>query len=318
MKPLALTMGDPAGIGPEITAKAYTELAGNVPFVLVGDPEQFVAMGHEVAIVSSPSEATQHSALPIIPLTLAQTAIAGTPSSQNAGAVIAAIETAVTLTLAGECSGVVTNPISKKVLRDGDNFPWPGHTEFLAHLTGADLPVMMLAGPDLRVIPVTIHIPLAEVPAALSQEQIEHTIRIAVHDLKARFGLAAPRVAVAGLNPHAGEGGLMGVEDAALIAPVVTKLAEEGLTVVGPLPADTMFHARARQAYDVAVCMYHDQALIPVKTLNFDEGVNVTLGLPIIRTSPDHGTAFDIAGKGIADPSSLIAALKMAAEMAQA
>lgn len=318
MKPLALTMGDPAGIGPEITIKAKSALGSDVPFMLIAPPEPYQALGADIAIVQSPEQAINESRLAILPLELQLSCIPGHPEPGNATAVINSIEQAVSFTQNGQTAATVTNPISKKVLRDGGAFPWPGHTEFLAHLTGVDLPVMMLAGQDLRVVPVTIHIPVTEVPNALTSELLETTIRVVAEDLTRWFGLTKPRIAVSGLNPHAGEGGLMGHEDEKIIAPVVTRLANEGLSIKGPLPADTMFHARARKAYDVAICMYHDQALIPVKTLNFDDGVNVTLGLPIIRTSPDHGTAFDIAGKGIADPSSLIAALKMAAAMSQA
>lgn len=316
MKPLALTMGDPAGIGPELTVKAAEMLGQSCPFFVIGDADLMRFHGAQVYEIVNINEVGEKPGLAVLNTPLAKSVTPGTPQTANAAATIAAIELAVSLSLKGEAAGIVTNPISKKVLRDGGAFPWPGHTEFLAHLTKAARPVMMLAGPDLRVIPVTIHIALTDVPAALTQASIEETIRIAVKDLQAHFGLSSPRVAVAGLNPHAGEGGLMGLEDAAVIAPAIARLRSEGIDAKGPLPADTMFHARAREGYDVAICMYHDQALIPVKTLNFDEGVNVTLGLPIIRTSPDHGTAFDIAGRGLADPTSLIAALKMAQEMA--
>ncbi len=315
MKPIALTMGDPAGIGPEITAKTHHALANQYPLLFIGDPD--VLQGCEVYLVDHPSAVDPNRAeLAVLACRNRIAPILGAPDSKNATSVISSIQTAVDLTTSGATSAVVTNPIAKKVLRDGGQFPWPGHTEFLAHLTHAKRPVMMLAGPDLKVVPVTIHIPLNDVANALTPELIEETLRITITDLKCHFGIPAPRIAVSGLNPHAGEGGLMGDEDRTIIAPVIQKLATEGHSVFGPLPADTMFHARARADYDAAVCMYHDQALIPVKTLNFDEGVNVTLGLPIIRTSPDHGTAFDIAGQGIANPSSLIAAVRLAADMA--
>jgi 4-hydroxythreonine-4-phosphate dehydrogenase len=226
------------------------------------------------------------------------------------------IARSVALVQRGAALAICTAPIHKKALKDGAGFAFPGHTEFLAHLAGVDRVVMMLACPGLRVVPVTIHIPLAEVPGALTATLLEDTIRITHAALIRDFGIAAPRLAVAGLNPHAGEGGAMGPEDGAVIAPVVARLNAEGLTIRGPLSADTMFHVAARAGYDTAICMYHDQALIPIKTIDFAGGVNVTLGLPFVRTSPDHGTAYDIAGRGIADPTSLIAALRMARDMA--
>ena len=244
----------------------------------------------------------------------------GKPLAANAAGIIEAIDRAVADTLGGTASGVVTLPIAKKPLYDA-GFPFPGHTEYLAHLaetaTGRPVrPVMMLAGPKLRTVPVTIHIALSAVMAALTPELLEETIRITHADLVARFGLSRPRIAVSGLNPHAGEDGAMGREEIEVIAPVLDRLRGEGMAITGPLPADTLFHDRARAEYDVAVCMYHDQALIPAKALGFDDAVNVTLGLPFIRTSPDHGTAFAIAGTGAARPDSLVAALKMAARMA--
>ena len=213
---------------------------------------------------------------------------------------------------------MVTNPINKKVLYDGARFAHPGHTEYLAHLGGVARTVMMLTAPGLRVVPVTIHIAIAEVPKALTPALIEETIRITEQDLRASFGIATPRIAVAGLNPHAGEGGAMGREEIKTIAPVLDRLRAEGMDIAGPLPADTMFHPAARARYDVAVCMYHDQALVPIKTLDFARGVNATLGLPFVRTSPDHGTAYDISGTGEADPTSLIEAIRLAADMARA
>jgi 4-hydroxythreonine-4-phosphate dehydrogenase len=227
------------------------------------------------------------------------------------------IARAVDLAQAGKVSAICTAPLHKKALKDGAGFAFPGHTEFLAHLAGVDRVVMMLACPGLRVVPATIHIPLAEVPAALTAT-LEEVIRLTHAGLIRDFGIAHPRLAVAGLNPHAGEGGAMGQEEITLIAPLLTRLAAEGMAIAGPLPADTMFHAAARARYDAAICMYHDQALIPIKTIDFAGGVNLTLGLPFIRTSPDHGTAYDIAGRGMADASSLIAALRAAQEMAAA
>jgi 4-hydroxythreonine-4-phosphate dehydrogenase len=221
------------------------------------------------------------------------------------------------LAKSGAASAICTLPIHKKALKDGANFAYPGHTEYLAHLGGVDRVVMMLASDQLRVVPTTIHIPLADVPGALTPALLRDTIRITAQGLRDQFGITAPRIAVAGLNPHAGEGGAMGFEDTEVITPVLQELRAEGYDLTGPLPADTMFHASARVRYDVAICAYHDQALIPIKTLDFDRGVNVTLGLPFIRTSPDHGTAFDIAGQGIANPSSTIEALRLAWRMAQ-
>ena len=242
----------------------------------------------------------------------------GTPNPANAQDVIDVIARAVALAQAGEVSAVCTAPIHKKALKDGAGFGFPGHTEYLAHLAGVDRVVMLLACDALRVVPVTIHIAIAEVPRALTAAALEATIRITHAGLIRDFGIAAPRLAVAGLNPHAGEGGAMGSEEITLIAPVLERLRAEGFALAGPLSADTMFHARARAGYDAAICMYHDQALIPIKTLDFDGGVNVTLGLPFIRTSPDHGTALDIAGRGVARVESTVAALRLAAKMAAA
>jgi 4-hydroxythreonine-4-phosphate dehydrogenase len=260
------------------------------------------------------------NALPVVPLLHGFKDRPGEPSAENAAGVIEAIDRAVAFVREGSAAALVTNPISKKALYDA-GFAYPGHTEYLGHLAdivfGTEVkPVMMIAGPGLRTVPVTIHIPLHQVAGALTTEAVVETGRIVGAALKRDFGIAAPRLAVSGLNPHAGEGGALGGEDDTIIAPAVEALLSEGLDVRGPLPADTMFHAEARARYDVAICMYHDQALIPAKMLGFDHAVNATLGLPFIRTSPDHGTAFDIAGKGIAKPDSLIAALRMAGEMA--
>jgi len=310
--PLALTMGDPAGIGPEITLAAWAARRSGHPFVVLGDP----ALYRGCRVVASAAEACAvfAQALPVLPVTLARAAVPGQPDAANAAAVIGAIERAVRLTEAGETAAVVTNPIAKSVLY-GAGFKHPGHTEYLAELTGSPLPVMMLASPLLRVVPITIHVSLRQAIAELTTEVIVTTARITHASLRRDFGLAAPRLAFAGLNPHAGEAGAMGDEEIRIIRPAMEILAAEGIAVLGPIPPDTMFTPRARQGYDVAMCMYHDQGLIPLKTLDMDGGVNVTLGLPIIRTSPDHGTAFDIAGKGVADPSSLMAALDFAADL---
>ncbi len=313
---IALTLGDPAGIGGEIALAAWESLRGEHPFFLIGDPAH---LGTPVVPIAAPAEAAAAMAhgLPVLPHLLPHAPDPGRPHPDNASAVIAIIARGVDLVRSGAALALCTNPIHKKALKDGAGFAFPGHTEFLAHLSGATLPVMMLAAPALRVVPVTIHIPLSAVPRALTPELLEATLRITHRGLVQDFGVAAPRIAVAGLNPHAGEGGAMGREEAEIIAPVMAKLGKEGLALTGPHSADTLFHPVARAHYDAAVCMYHDQALIPIKTIDFDGGVNVTLGLDFVRTSPDHGTAYDIAGQGIANPASLIAALRLARDMAE-
>jgi len=323
--PLALTMGDPAGIGGEIALAAWARLRGEGPaFLVLDDPSRLAALaaalGWDVPIrtVSGPEEAVEAfpDALPVMTVRLPVPAVAGVPDPANAPAVLGAIERAVALAQAGRVGGVVTNPISKATLyRTG--FAFPGHTEFLGALTGtAAPPVMLLASPMLRVVPVTIHVSLRRALDTLSTAEIVRTGLALDAGLRNGFGIARPRIAVAGLNPHAGEEGAMGDEEPRLVVPAIQALREAGVDAFGPLPPDTMFTARARTGYDAALCLYHDQALIPIKTLDMDGGVNVTLGLPIIRTSPDHGTAFGIAGQGIADPGSLVAALRLAAEMA--
>ena len=316
--PVALTCGDPSGIGPEIALKARAALGGELPFFWIGDPGH-LPPGARCAVIAHPAEAVAVAAnrLPVLPHVFAATAVPGQPDPLNARGVIEVIARAVDLVQGGHASAICTAPISKVELKRGAGFAFPGHTEFLAHLAGVDRVVMMLACPALRVVPVTIHLPLSQVPAALTPDLLEATLRLTVAGLIRDFGINAPRLAVAGLNPHAGEGGSMGTEELTVIAPVLARLRAEGFDLVGPLSADTMFHAGIRKAYDAAVAMYHDQALIPIKTIDFAGGVNVTLGLPFIRTSPDHGTAFDIAGRGLADPTSLIAALRMADRMAR-
>jgi len=329
-KPLALTSGEPAGIGPDITIKAWLrrdEL--KLPaFYLLGDPKSLSAraksLGLNVKLAEIRAEEACDifaNALPVVPTGQAATAKPGEPDDSSAGAAMASIRQAVSDVTAGRASAVVTNPIAKSILyRAG--FRHPGHTEYLAELAATashtPQPVMMLWSAALAVVPVTIHVSLRDALALLSSELIVTTARIAVAGLKARFGLANPRLAVSGLNPHAGEDGSLGTEETTIVAPAIEILRREGIEIRGPLPADTMFHEAARRSYDCAICMYHDQALIPIKTLAFEDAVNVTLGLPFIRTSPDHGTAFDIAGTGKANPSSLIAALRLAARMAAA
>jgi 4-hydroxythreonine-4-phosphate dehydrogenase len=329
-QPLALTIGEPAGIGPDIAIQAWlrrNEL--KLPaFYLLGDRDflnkRATALGLKVRFADVRAEdafAAFTDALPVVATGHAASAEPGLPDDTSAEAATASIRQAVGDVLAGRASAVVTNPIAKCVLyRTG--FRHPGHTEFLAELaaTGGRTPqpVMMLWSPALVVVPVTIHVPLREAIAQLSTDLIVTTVRIVNAALKARFGLAHPRLAVSGLNPHAGEDGMLGTEERSIVAPAIEILRAESIEVTGPLPADTMFHDAARKTYDCAICMYHDQALIPVKTLAFDDAVNVTLGLPFVRTSPDHGTAFDIAGTGSANPSSLIAALRLAARLAAA
>jgi 4-hydroxythreonine-4-phosphate dehydrogenase len=325
MKPLALTMGDPAGIGGELTLKTWLALRGTgLAFLALDDPARLAALawalGLEVPIqvVATAEQAGEAfgAALPVLPVTLAALPIPGRPNPENAKAIVASIEQATKLAQAGSVAGVVTNPINKAALYQA-GFAYPGHTEFLAALTGATgQQIMMLASPMLRVVPVTVHASLRDSIAMLTTGMIVAAARTTAAALRRDFGLATPRLAVAGLNPHAGEQGALGSEETTLVQPAIDALRGEGIDVSGPWPPDTMFTASARARYDVAICMYHDQALIPLKTLDMDHGVNVTLGLPIVRTSPDHGTAFDIAGKGIADPTSLIAAIELAAQLA--
>ncbi len=321
LPPLAVTMGEPAGIGGEILLAAWRRLAATGPaFLALDDPERLRALpgGTPIRDVADPTEAAAifPYALPVLALEQRVEATPGRLDTRHGAAVIASIARAVSLTRAGATAAVVTNPIHKATLYK-TGFAFPGHTEFLAELAGVAMPVMMLAGPSVKVVPLTVHIPLAEVPRVLDTEGIVRRVQVVADAMRRDFGIARPRLAVAGLNPHAGEGGAMGDEEARIIAPALATLRAEGLDVLGPFPADTMFHARARAGYDVALCMYHDQALIPVKTLDFDEAVNVTLGLPFVRTSPDHGTALDIAGRGVARPDSLIAAIEMAAAIAR-
>jgi 4-hydroxythreonine-4-phosphate dehydrogenase len=329
MPPLALTLGEPAGIGPDITLAAWRRRAelDLPPFYLLADPNFMARRAAKIApdlaiATTEPADAaaTFVKALPVVDIGVAISAEPGQPDRSSAPAALAAIRRGVADVNAGLASAVVTNPVAKSVLyRSG--FAEPGHTEFLAKLaedaTGVTAhPVMMLWSPELAVVPVTIHLPLRDVIGRLTTELVLTTGRIVARDLSERFGIARPRLAVAGLNPHAGEEGALGDEDFTVVRPAIERLKAEGIDARGPFPADSLFHAAARRNYDVALAMYHDQALIPIKTLAFDHAVNVTLGLPFVRTSPDHGTAFDIAGTGRADPSSLIAALQLAARLA--
>ena len=327
MSPVILTMGEPAGIGGEIALRAWCGRDQGVPpFCLIDDPARLAALAAATGIsvpvraIGSLAETLSvwREALPVLPLSLAAPVVPGKPDPANAAAVIAAIERGVDAVMRGDATALVTNPIQKQTLYAA-GFKHPGHTEFLAALAGSGIePIMMLACPGLRVVPVTVHIPLRDVAAHLSSAAIILAGRITAASLRRDFGIAAPRLAIAGLNPHAGEAGTIGDEESRILAPAIATLRGEGITISDPSPADSLFHAQARSSYDAVLCMYHDQALIPLKTIDFDRGVNITLGLPFVRTSPDHGTALDIAGTGRAKPESLIAALKLASEMAQA
>ena len=327
-RPLALTLGDPAGIGPDVTLLAWAARTREAipPFVLLGDASVLAARAHGLGLDVPIGEiddvnkapALFQTTLPVLSIPISGKVIAGRPDAAAVAAIRESIEHAVRLALAGAARAVVTNPISKAVLY-GTGFSFPGHTEYLASLAspnGPPLhPVMMLASPTLKVVPVTIHAALKDVPHMLTRELILATIEITARDLGRYFGLKRPRLAVSGLNPHAGEDGSLGREEIGIIGPALDAARAKGFDVTGPHPADTLFHQGARATYDAAICMYHDQALVPFKTLAFEEGVNVTLELPFIRTSPDHGTAFSIAGSGKANPRSLIEALRLAAAM---
>ena len=329
-KPLALTLGDPAGIGPDVTLLAYAARGqeGIPPFVLIGDEtvlaQRAKALGLSVPIakISGPTDAPSvfQDALPVLPIPVAGTVTAGRPSIEAMDAVKRSVETAVALVRDGEARAVVTNPVSKSYLYQA-GFEFPGHTEYLAALASGGgkrpHPVMMLVAGPFKVVPTTIHIPLKDVERTLTRDLLLETIEITDRDLRRFFGYAQPRLAVSGLNPHAGEEGSLGREEVETIEPALAAARAKGIDVSGPYPADTLFHAAARERYDAAICMYHDQALVPFKTLAFEEGVNVTLGLPFVRTSPDHGTAFDIAGTGRANPRSLIEALRLADAMSE-
>ena len=324
--PLVLTLGEPAGVGPEIIAAAWRTLSeSGAPFAVIGDAALLKAQGVPTAEIMATSEAASRfaSALPVIHHPLPTQVEPGRPNPLNASAVADGIELAVSLALSGEASGVVTAPIAKAPMY-ASGFRFPGHTEFIAELTadapyaGTRGPVMMLTALDLRACLVTIHVALDQAPQLVTAERIARTARVVHESLKRDFQIASPRLAMAALNPHAGEGGALGLQELEILIPTAARLRAEGVDISDPRPADTLFHDEARRTYDAAICMYHDQALIPVKTLDFWGGVNATLGLPIIRTSPDHGTGFDIAGKGLARADSLIAAIRLASEMAAA
>lgn len=322
LNPIAVSIGDPSGIGPEVIAKAWErrEAHGLRPFFAVGDIRSIsLIWDGPIAPIVDPAETTDRfaTALPIMQVEDADEIIPGQPNMQGARCALHSLELAVGLARSGAAGALVTGPVSKVQLYDV-GFTHPGQTEFIAERCGiaAANIAMMLVGPDLRTVPITIHIPLKDVPEKLTTEMIVSRIRTTERGLARNFGIEAPRIVIAGLNPHAGEQGALGREEIDIIQPALDQLLAEGIVVEGPLAPDTMFHARARKTYDAAICLYHDQALIPLKTLYFDEGVNMTLGLPIVRTSPDHGTAFGIAGQNLAEPGAMIAAIRLAAECA--
>ncbi len=331
MRPLALTLGEPAGVGPELTLALWAKrkALGLPAFIAIGDPALLASRARLLKLEIPLAECTAEqatarfaSALPVFPTGEVATASPGKPDRTSAAAARAAIERAVDLAGAGKVSAIVTNPIAKSVLYEA-GFEFPGHTEYLAHLAarrGGAVPrsVMMIWCEELAVVPATIHVPLKEVPALLSIDLIVETGRIVARELRERFGIACPRLAVCGLNPHAGEEGRIGREEIEIIGPAIERLVQEGIAASGPYPADTLFHPEARKRHDAVIGMYHDQVLAPIKTIAFDRAVNVTLGLPFVRTSPDHGTAFDLAGTGRANPASLLAALKLAERLTAA
>jgi len=318
-KPVALSCGEPAGIGSEIALKAWQALRTEEVFFWMGDPAHLPAGAH-YEIIDTPEVAAKvmKDALPVLAFDFPEPVQFGQPNSKHAPFVVDVLKQGINLVRSGRAAALCTLPIHKQALQDGAAFAYPGHTEFLAAYSGVKRPVMMLAGPELKVVPATIHIPLSDVPRALNKTDLEEVIVITHEGLKTYFQIPHPRIVVAGLNPHAGENGKFGQEDIEIIQPVIKRLQQKGLDISGPHSADTLFHKAARERYDAAVAMYHDQALIPIKTIDFDKGVNLTLGLPFIRTSPDHGTALDIAGQGKANPTSTIEAIKLAARLGAA
>ena len=318
-KPVALSCGEPAGIGSEIALKAWQALRTEEVFFWMGDPAHLPAGAH-YEIIDTPEVAAKvmKDARPVLAFDFPEPVQFGQPNSKHAPFVVDVLKQGINLVRSGRAAALCTLPIHKQALQDGAAFAYPGHTEFLAAYSGIKRPVMMLAGPELKVVPATIHIPLSDVPRALNKTDLEEVIVITHEGLKTYFQIPHPRIVVAGLNPHAGENGKFGQEDIEIIQPVIKRLQQKGLDISGPHSADTLFHKAARERYDAAVAMYHDQALIPIKTIDFDKGVNLTLGLPFIRTSPDHGTALDIAGQGKANPTSTIEAIKLAARLGAA
>ena len=315
--PLAVTCGDPSGIGLEVFFAAHKQIGHDIPMVLFADRKH---LPNNINMIPWSPNLTKDfgSSVALYQIDFANPVVPGKADPQNAAGVIRAIECAVNCALEGKVAGLCTAPINKTNLKVGANFKFPGHTEYLAHLCGVETAVMMLTSPTLSVVPLTVHIPISDVPRAITRTLFHKTAHIIYNSLQKDFGIQNPRISVAGLNPHASEGGNIGREDIDNVVPWIAELQAQGLSITGPNSADTMFHGVARLRYDVALCMYHDQALIPIKTLDFSGGVNVTLGLPIVRTSPDHGTALDIAGKGSADPTSMIQAIRTADNMIKA
>ena len=317
---IVITSGDPSGIGPEVIQKSWTSLKRDKDcnFFWMGDPLHLPNNGIPWQPIKHPEEASEvfSEAMPVLVHKFSNPLKVGQPQPENASDIISVIKKAVNLVVNGKAKALCTSPINKDVLKSGAHFPYPGHTEFLAHLDNIDTPVMMLACPKLKVVPATIHMPLKEVPSSLSIEGLSETIKITNEAMKEKFNISEPVIAVSGLNPHAGENGQLGREEKDILIPAIRNL-QGSINIIGPLSADAMFHPAARAKYDVAITMYHDQALIPLKTIGFEEGVNITLGLSFVRTSPDHGTAFDIAGQNIADETSTIKAIKMAVSLSR-
>jgi 4-hydroxythreonine-4-phosphate dehydrogenase len=317
---IVVTSGDPSGIGPEVIQKSWTSLKGNkdCSFFWVGDPSHLPDNGIPWQPIKYPEEASEvfSEALPVLVHKFSNSIKVGQPQPENASDIISVIKKAVNFVINDKAKALCTSPINKDVLKSGAHFPYPGHTEFLAHLDNIDTPVMMLACPKLKVVPATIHMPLKEVPSSLSIEGLSETIKITNEAMKEKFNISEPVLAVSGLNPHAGENGQLGLEEKDILIPAIRNL-QGSINIIGPLSADAMFHPAARAKYDVAITMYHDQALIPLKTIGFEEGVNITLGLSFVRTSPDHGTAFDLAGQNLADETSTINAIKMAVSLSR-
>ena len=317
-KPVVITCGDPAGVGPEVAVSAWKALKEEIPLCLIIDP-QFLPSNIDIKILNEPPNSIEieKNTLTVIKQTFGNNRITGMPSPKHANAIIKVVERAVQFAKSGKCSAICTMPISKSILKDGANFPFPGHTEYLAHLDESSTFAMMLVNRYLKVVPATIHVPIKDITKYLNAEKIEKIIKTTHQELVNRFSISHPNIWISGLNPHAGENGTIGDEEKNFISPVIKKLQSEGYNLLGPVSADTMFYERKRRKFDAAICMYHDQALIPIKTLDFHTSVNLTIGLSFIRTSPDHGTAFDIAGKNLANPTSAIEAIKLAWKLAK-
>ena len=317
-KPIVITCGDPAGVGPEVAVSSWKALRDEIPLCIIIDPS-FVPKNINIKTLDHPPRTTEikRDCLTVIRQKFVEHRVPGEPNPKNAEATIKAIEQGVQFVKNGECSAICTMPISKAILKNGANFPFPGHTEYLAHLDGSDTYGMMLINKYLRVVPATIHIPVKDITKYLNADLIEKTIKTTHRELTSRFSISNPSIWISGLNPHAGEDGTLGDEEQKFIIPVIEELCAEGYNLIGPISADTMFYGKKRRKFDAAICMYHDQALIPIKTLDFHTSVNLTIGLSFIRTSPDHGTAFDIAGKNLANPTSTIEAIKLAWDLSK-